>query len=362
MSDDSQQPIVIKRIKKGGGGAHGGAWKIAYADFVTAMMAFFLLMWLLGSTAQGDLEGIADHFQNPLKVARDGGVGSGDAERIIPGGGEDLSRRVGQVKKGDTPSKSTFQRDGGEGSMPTKGRSDSKQETPETQKVLGAAANEHVSEADRQKALEQERERRKELAQMEQVRSMIEAMIEADADLRALRDQIRMKITDEGLAIEIVDERNRPMFASGSAQVQPYMRELLRRIGRTLQGIENKIMIAGHTDATPFAGGGRGMSNWELSADRANAARRELVAGGFDPQKVFRVVGMAETQPFVPEDPLAPQNRRISIIVLKREVEESLRRQGTQMTEVLRGASEAVRNAPDGGRLSGGASSTNGLR
>ena len=101
MSDDTQQPIVVKRIKKGGGGAHGGAWKIAYADFVTAMMAFFLLMWLLGSTAQGDLEGIADYFQNPLKVAMQGGEGTGDSSSILQGGGEDLTRSVGQVKRGD---------------------------------------------------------------------------------------------------------------------------------------------------------------------------------------------------------------------------------------------------------------------
>ncbi|GAB6049527.1 flagellar motor protein MotB [Hydrogenophilus islandicus] len=329
MSDDTQQPIIIKRVKKVSGGAHGGAWKIAYADFVTAMMAFFLLMWLLGSTAKGDLQGIAQFFQNPLKMARDGGSGSGDAERIIPGGGEDLSRRVGQVKKGDTPSKSTFQRDGGEGSMPVKGRSESKNKADAEERLSGADANSA-------EAAQKEQERQREIAQMERVRSLLEAMIEADSTLRALRDQIRMQITDDGLAIEIVDEKNRPMFASGSAQVQPYMRDLLRLIGRTLRGIENRIMIAGHTDATPFANNGRGISNWELSADRANAARRELVAGGLDPEKVFRVVGMADTVPFVPDDPYAPQNRRISIIVLKREAEEDLRQQAQQISATVR--------------------------
>ena len=101
MSDDSQQPIVVKKIKKGGGGHHGGAWKIAYADFVTAMMAFFLLMWLLGSTTKGDLKGIADYFQAPLKVALFGGSGSGDSSSLLQGGGEDLTRAHGQVKRGD---------------------------------------------------------------------------------------------------------------------------------------------------------------------------------------------------------------------------------------------------------------------
>src|SRR5690606_38403764 len=109
------QPIVVKRIKKGGGAAHGGVWKIAYADFVTAMMAFFLLMWLLGSTAQGDLEGIADHFQNPIKVSLQGGSGVGDSSSVIQGGGEDLTRSVGQVKRGDVQDRRTINLDAATG-------------------------------------------------------------------------------------------------------------------------------------------------------------------------------------------------------------------------------------------------------
>ena len=111
MSDDSQRPIIVKKIKKGGGGHHGGAWKIAYADFVTAMMAFFLLMWLLGSTSKGDLKGIADYFKSPLKVALAGGSGSGDADSIVKGGGQDLSRSSGQVKRGESSAKRSFNKE-----------------------------------------------------------------------------------------------------------------------------------------------------------------------------------------------------------------------------------------------------------
>ncbi len=329
MADESQQPIVIKRIKKGGETAHGGAWKVAYADFVTAMMAFFLLLWLLGSTAQGDLEGIAKFFQNPLKVAREGGAGAGDAERIIPGGGEDLSRRVGQVKRGETRSeKSSATREGGEGASPTHGRSDVEVAAGGQGRVAGTPLTEASPAPGRgggSSGPGMGGEKLRELQQLERTKAMLEAIIEADPNLRAMKDQIQMRISDDGLVIEIVDTQNRPMFALGSAQVQDYTRRLLRTVGRTLNDLPNRISIAGHTDATPYAGDGRGMSNWELSAERANAARRELVAGGLDPTKIFRVVGMADTSPLIAEDPYAPQNRRISIIVLKKEVEDAWR-------------------------------------
>ncbi|MBR0564568.1 flagellar motor protein MotB [Azoarcus sp. L1K30] len=300
MSDESQQPIIVKRIKKGGGGAHGGAWKIAYADFVTAMMAFFLLMWLLGSTAQGDLEGIADHFQNPLKLAMAGGEGSGDSSSIIKGGGEDLSRKVGQVKRGDTPS---------------------------TRAINVDAANSHIPAPDGDRdgeelALRQERSRLLDL------KGRIEAIIEANPELRPFKNQILMDITSEGLRIQIVDEQNRPMFTSASAELQPYTRDLLRSIGRALNDVENRISLSGHTDASRYAGGDRGFSNWELSSNRANASRRELVAGGLAVAKVVRVVGLADTIPLNASDPLDPINRRISIIVLNKRTEESIRGEG----------------------------------
>ncbi len=299
MSDDTQQPIIVKRYNKVEAGGHGGAWKIAYADFVTAMMAFFLLMWLLGSTAQGDLEGIADHFQNPLRVAMQGGSGTGDSSSVILGGGEDLSRTVGQVRRGEVQGKQAL--------------------------ALDAAR-------ERRQPGEYDAELR-ERGRLIDIKGKIEAIIEADPTLRSFKHQILMDITTEGLRIQIVDAQNRPMFASASAELQPYTRALLRSIGPALNEVENSLSLSGHTDAAPFAGGDFGYSNWELSTNRANASRRELLAGGLDSRKVVRVVGVADTIPFNKDDPYDPSNRRISIIVMNKKTEEAFRAQGEEKPE-----------------------------
>ncbi len=299
MSDDTQQPIVVKKIKKGGGGAHGGAWKIAYADFVTAMMAFFLLMWLLGSTAQGDLQGIAEFFNSPLKVAMSGGSGAGDATSPIAGGGQDLTRSVGQVKRGDVEGKRSLNIEAAKGAT----------------KPLGDDDAEAIKKA----------EERKERAKLEDLKGQIEAIIEASPSLRPFKNQLLLDITTEGLRIQIVDEQNRPMFDSSSASLKPYTQELLRSIGATLNGVDNNVSLSGHTDSTRYAGGERGFSNWELSANRANASRRELVAGGLAEGKMVRVVGLADTLPLDPANPGGPINRRISIVVLNKQAEAALR-------------------------------------
>lgn len=283
-ADKKIQPIIIKKIKKGGHGHHGGAWKIAYADFVTAMMAFFLLMWLLGSTTKGDLKGIADHFGTPLQVALLGGSGSGDSSSVIRGGGEDLSRTVGQVKRGEV------------------------EETRE--RVVRQKLKEAL------KSLTEE--------QAKEIRARVDEAIERNPRLRDLRNQVRMDVTTDGLRIQIVDDQNRPMFDSGSALVKPYMKELLGEIGRVLNGVDAKVTLTGHTDATPFSGGERGYSNWELSADRANASRRELLAAGLEEGKVLRVVGLAAVLPLDATDPAAPVNRRISIVVMNKLAEKRI--------------------------------------
>ncbi len=305
MSDDTQQPIVVKKIKKGGGGAHGGAWKIAYADFVTAMMAFFLLMWLLGSTAQGDLQGIADFFQSPLKVAMSGGSGAGDATSPIAGGGQDLTRSVGQVKRGDVEGRRSMNIEAAKGAT----------------KPVGDENAEAVKKA----------EERKERAKLEDLKGQIEAIIEASPSLRPFKNQLLLDITTEGLRIQIVDEQNRPMFDSSSAALKPYTQELLRSIGATLNGVDNNVSLSGHTDSTRYAGGERGFSNWELSANRANASRRELVAGGLAEGKMVRVVGLADTLPLDPANPNGPINRRISIIVLNKQTAEAMRAGGKKL-------------------------------
>ena len=285
MAGDSKklQPIIIKKVKKGGHAAHGGAWKIAYADFVTAMMAFFLLMWLLGSTTEGDKKGLQDYFQSPLKVALGGGSGSGDSSHVIKGGGEDITRTGGQVKRGEV-------------------------EAPKRTFNLQALKAE-------QRRAEQER--------LEELRNTIQAKMQGSDKFKAISSQVRLDMTRDGLRIQIVDDQNRPMFDSGSAVVKPYMRELLRAIGELLGEVPNLLTLEGHTDATPFPGGERGYSNWELSADRANASRRELMAGGLDERRILRVTGLASSQLFERENPTHPSNRRISIIVMNRDAEDA---------------------------------------
>ena len=285
MAGDAKrlQPIIVKKIKKGSHAAHGGAWKIAYADFVTAMMAFFLLMWLLGSTSEGDKKGIADYFQSPLKVALlNGGSGSGDSSSLLKGGGQDLTRSSGQVKRGDvTAPRNTINL----------------------------------------QALRQE-QRAAEAAQLQALSQQVATEFKNNEKLAKYASQIKLDMTRDGLRIQIVDAMARPMFDSGSALVKPGLRELLRVIGGVLTEVPNRLTVEGHTDALPFAGGDRGYSNWELSADRANASRRELVAGGLTEQRVLRVIGLASSQPFDHQNPNEPQSRRIAIIVMNRDAEE----------------------------------------
>lgn len=287
MAGDAKklQPIIIKRVKKGGHAAHGGAWKIAYADFVTAMMAFFLMMWLIGSTTEGDRKGIADYFSTPLKLTMlGGGSGAGDSSSVVKGGGQDFTRSVGQVKQGDV-------------------------EAPTRSVNLQALKAEQV---------------RAERARLEKLKEDIERKIDSNEKLRALKSQIRLDMTREGLRIQIVDANNRPMFASGSAVVQPYMRDLLQEIGTILIDVPNRLTLEGHTDSQVFGNGVLGYTNWELSADRANASRRELMVGGLPEARVMRVQGLAASVPFDKNDPVAPVNRRISIIVMNRDAEDRI--------------------------------------
>jgi chemotaxis protein MotB len=285
MADEGMRPIIVKRIKKTAGGHHGGAWKIAYADFVTAMMAFFLLMWLLGSTSKGDLEGIAEHFKNPLKVAMSGGSGSGDSSSIIKGGGTDLTRRNGQVKKGD---------------MET---------NKKTYDLNDAKAALEKAEGERLKSL----------------KAKIESVIEANPTLKKYQNQLLLDITSEGLRIQIVDEQNRPMFALAKATLQPYTDDILHVLGMVLNDVPNRIGLSGHTDSTPYYSDA-GYSNWELSADRANASRRAMVVGGLADEKILRVVGLASAAPLDRADPFNPINRRISIIVMNKRTEDAVMR------------------------------------
>ena len=288
MSDDSQRPIIVKRIKKAAHGHHGGAWKIAYADFVTAMMAFFLLMWLLGSTTKADRQGISSYFKTPLRVALMGGSGSGDSTSILKGGGSDLTKSTGQERHGESAS---------------------------GQKVTDI------------KTAELELAKREKLM-LRELKSKIDAAVMANPNLAQFKNQLLIDITSEGLRIQIVDEQNRPMFAIGSAMLQPYTQVVLRELGRLINEVPNRISLSGHTDATPYSGGEGGYSNWELSADRSNSARRELLAGGMEESRIVRVVGLSSSVLLDPNDPSNPINRRVSIIVMNKKAGEAAARDG----------------------------------
>lgn len=276
---DQAKPIIIKKVNKGHGGHHGGAWKIAYADFVTAIMAFFLLMWLLGSVGEVKLKGIADYFANPLKVTLEGGPSAGASVSLINAGGEDLTRQQGQVRNGTNP--------------PIKANLDENK----------------MTEAQARKKIEEEDKKR-----IENLKKELESLINIDPALKAYKDQIKLDMTRDGLRIQILDQAKRPMFKVGSTHLESYAAEILNKLAPVINQLPNRLSIIGHTDSLPYNGIDR--SNWELSADRANAARRELVKDGYDEKKLLRVIGMAAALPFIPDDPADPRNRRISIIVM----------------------------------------------
>ncbi|MFM0043835.1 flagellar motor protein MotB [Paraburkholderia sediminicola] len=284
--------VIVRRSKKGDdhGAHHGGAWKIAYADFVTAMMAFFLLMWLLGSTSKYDKQGIEDYFNTPLSSLLGGNEGTAAARpSVVQGGGRDISdSRPGVGKKSQT------------------------EPTPP------AAAPSAIAPSD--------------AARLQQLKEKLTALIEQSPALKAFKDQIRISITNEGLRIEIVDSQNRPMFSSGSPKLQPYAVTILTQIGAALNDVENRISIAGHTDAVPYTAGPEGYSNWELSSERANAARRALVAGGMHGEKLLQVRGLADVLPLNSNVADEPTNRRISILVLNKAAELAFFRDGGRTT------------------------------
>lgn len=292
MASNDKRPIVVKRIKKVVAGSHGGAWKIAYADFVTAMMAFFLLMWLLGNIAKEDLAGISEYFKTPLVVAMTGGSSSSESSSKIKGGGSDVTRNKGEVRKGEIK--------------------------PEKVINLKTATTEEILRI----------EKKKEVERLKELKTSIEKAIDANPQLKQFKKQILLDITTEGLRIQVVDEKNRPMFQTGSAKLEPYTKEILHEIGTLLNQVPNKVSLSGHTDSQLYAFGDKGYSNWELSADRANASRRELIVGGIDEGKIVRVVGLSSSVLFDKVDPLNPINRRISIIVMNKKAEEAARNDG----------------------------------
>ena len=290
---ENNQPIIVKRVKKTAGGHHGGAWKIAFADFATAMMAFFMVMWLMSSATPEQKKLISGYFKDPI------GFSESASPYVIDLGGS------------PTPSPERTLNPEPQDAPADEADTEPQPESPtQDQQAIDAEKAEQVAE-------QMERER------LELLLQELQNKVEQDPQLQRFKDQILFEITQDGLRIQIVDAENRPMFALGSAQLQPYFEDILLALTDTIKAVPNKISISGHTDAKPFAGAG-GFGNWELSSNRANAARRVLEFGGYDEAQVARVVGYASSALFDRADPFNPVNRRIDIVVLTKKAQRTI--------------------------------------
>jgi chemotaxis protein MotB len=286
MASNDKRPIIVVKRKRGAAAHHGGAWKVAYADFVTAMMAFFMVMWLVASVSKEQRAALFEYFKNPSMeqgssakpAPGQAGPGGASTSVINLGGGLDAPKSA-DAKKNDG---------------------------------LGTASADEahkLAEADEKK-------------QLESLEQQLREAIDKSQALAPFKDQLLLDITPEGLRIQIVDKLNRTMFESGSSSLKSYTTEILVELGKYINTVPNRISLSGHTDNKPFVGG-NGFTNWELSTDRANAARRALISGGLAESKITRVVGLAASVPFVKAEPLNPINRRISIIVMTKHAEEA---------------------------------------
>jgi chemotaxis protein MotB len=280
-----EQPIIIKRKKVVAGGHHGGSWKVAFADFATAMMAFFLVLWLTATASPEQKKAVEGYFRDPVGFTEGGSPNPVDLEgsaSVVNEASPDIESSQIQIE------------------------------------------DEVVDELS--ETLEQRR--------MQELFQELKEQIKQDETLQEFKDQLLIDITDEGLRIQIVDRSGRPMFDSGRAELKYYSQDILFELAKTLGSVNNKLSITGHTDSTPFSGR-PGYTNWELSADRANTARRALVAGGVRQQQIARVVGLSDSVLFDNEDPNAPVNRRISIIVLNKKTVDNIQSSAGQSDEPL---------------------------
>lgn len=270
------QTIIVKKIKKGGHGHHGGAWKVAFADFAVAMMAFFLLLWLIASATPKEKKAMSEYFIDPIQHA----IAKKATDSMIDAGGT---------------------------------KDTAKQKSGQDFKTGLDQATQDAT----QQAQNQDKERLLDLMKE------IKETIEASPELKEHKEQLKLDITPEGLRIQILDVENRPMFDSGSAVLKHYTKVILHELAKTINKVPNHLSLSGHTDASLFTGR-EDYSNWELSADRANASRRELIEGGLLSEKVAKVVGMSSMVPFDKANPRAPVNRRIAIVVLNKAAEAAL--------------------------------------
>ena len=261
MSDDAagddgpKQEVIIKKIKGPGPAPHGGAWKVAYADFVTAMMAFFLLLWLLSAASEPP---IPEHLQSPqVAVTSDATIGSEQVEEAT------------QIQ-------------------------DLTEDLPNVTNV----------------------KRENESKQFKAAEAAIQQALDQVPELRDLHEGVKVEITDEGLQIQLIDQERVSMFKAGGAELNEHTKQLLLLISSVVERLPNKISLSGHTDSTPFRSPS-GKSNWDLSIDRANAGRREMQKNGIPIGRFQKVVGLADKDPLFPDNPTSPGNRRLVVTLLR---------------------------------------------
>ncbi|MCC5072768.1 flagellar motor protein MotB [Xanthomonas campestris] len=282
---EGKSTVIIRRVKKvQGGGHHGGAWKVAFADFVTAMMAFFLVLWLMAATTKEQRAAISEYFRNPSPL-------SGKSPAPSPGMNGPGGASTSMIKLGGTADMAKGQKD-------------------EMGRKRDNAADTDVDS------------RAKDKKRLEALMQDLKEAIDKSQALEPFKDQLLLDLTPDGLRIQIVDKQNRPMFDIGRDQLKPYTVDILRELSSFINQVPNHISITGHTDTTAYSSDA-GYTNWELSADRANAARRALVGGGMADAKVTRVVGLSSSVLFDKTNPQNPINRRISIVVMTQDAEQA---------------------------------------
>ena len=297
----SDGAIIVKRIKKGGhGGHHGGAWKVAYADFVTAMMAFFLLMWLINTTTPEQKRGIADYFAAQSISQTSSGAGGVLGGTVLGQNGAKSGGVVSMYDKNAQPSPNNPSHS-----------NDIKQRNGGSTDANGRAPDSQVqSDQHMERAVPSTKN-----GQFESAAESIRQAMQDMPDIAALSRQVMVEQTPDGLRIQLVDQDGRPMFQPGTAEPMPYTRKMLAAVAKVIDRLPNRISISGHTDGNAFKSAD-GTTNWELSANRANAARAIITGEGVNPDRIYEIAGKAGSEPLLPEDPNASANRRISILLM----------------------------------------------
>ena len=293
--DPNKRPIIIKKVKKISGGHHGGAWKVAYADFVTAMMAFFLLLWLLAQVPKEKLKGLSDYFTPTVGLKDRAGVNLAGAPGDLDVGIKTKENSTPNVVSGAPPVT---------GDIAKAPQSDTDEDQIDNDKVKQKNDDEVEAEIEKK--------------HFDQIQKELNDAIDKDASLKAFKNNLDVKQTEEGLEIQIKDLDGVSMFEVGSPNLKIDTQPLIAKVSQVIQEVDNKVAIIGHTDSLSYKN--PDYSNWELSADRANASRRFLVNTGLKNSRVYKIEGKADGDPLIADKPDSPQNRRISIILLKKSI------------------------------------------